>query len=123
MLKSSRKVASTKVVPSPSSKGAASASGSASWRESGVLSGSGVLNARPQTPTSSGSNFHMVPHSNADVMRGYIDMVVDLLLLFAESDTTVKSYMCSHSMLTFIFQMFNKIEPAILLKVPNIFYG
>ncbi|KAK1380445.1 Serine/threonine-protein kinase sepA [Heracleum sosnowskyi] len=104
------------VVPPPSSERAASASGIAFWRESSVLSGSGVSNARTRTPTS-GLNCHMVPHWNADVMRGYIDMVVDILLLFAESDTTVKSYMCSHSMLTFIFKMFNKIEPAILLKL------
>ncbi|KAL8105624.1 hypothetical protein AgCh_029434 [Apium graveolens] len=117
VLKSSWKVSSTKVVPPSSSGGAVSALEFASQRESGVLSGSGVLSARPRTPTSSRLNLHMAPHWNADVMRRYIDMVVDLLLRFAESDTTVKSYMCSHSMLCYIFQMFNKIEPAILLKL------
>ncbi|CAI9275313.1 unnamed protein product [Lactuca saligna] len=43
--------------------------------------------------------------------------VADLLLEFAGADSTVKSYMCSQSLLSRLFQMFNKIEPPILLKL------
>lgn len=39
------------------------------------------------------------------------------MLEFAQADTIVKSYMCSQSLLTRLFQMFNRIEPPILLKI------
>jgi hypothetical protein len=54
---------------------------------------------------------------NAEVAREYLEKVADLLLEFSQADTTVKSYMCSQSLLSRLFQMFNRIEPPILLKV------
>ncbi|KAL8134284.1 hypothetical protein AgCh_009357 [Apium graveolens] len=66
--------------------------------------------------TSSGLLSHMIPPWNADVALEYQEKVADLVLEFAGSDTTVKSYMCSQSLLSRLFQMFNKIDPAILLK-------
>ena len=100
-----------------SSEGVASTSGIASQTASGVLSGSGVLNARPGSATSSGFLAHMVSTQSADVAREYLEKVADLLLEFARADTTVKSYMCSQSLLSRLFQMFNRVEPPILLKV------
>lgn len=97
-------------------EGGTSTSGIASQTASGVLSGSGVLNARPGSATSSGILSHMVSTMNADVAREYLEKVADLLLEFAKADTTVKSYMCSQSLLSRLFQMFNRIEPPILLK-------
>ncbi|PKA59968.1 Mitogen-activated protein kinase kinase kinase NPK1 [Apostasia shenzhenica] len=94
-----------------------SASGVASQTASGVLSGSGVLNARPGSTTSSGLLSQMVSSLSADVAREYLEKVADLLLEFAQADSTVKCYMCSQSLLTRLFQMFNKIEPPILLKI------
>ena len=59
----------------------------------------------------------MVSTLNADVAREYLEKVADLLLEFAQADTIVKSYMCSQSLLSRLFQMFNRVEPPILLKV------
>ncbi|KAG2318339.1 hypothetical protein Bca52824_011552 [Brassica carinata] len=84
---------------------------------SGVLSGSGVLNARLGSDTSSGLLSHMVTTLSAEVASQYLEKVADLLLEFARADTTVKSYMCSQSLLSRLFQMFNRVEPPILLKV------
>ncbi|KAG2315646.1 hypothetical protein Bca52824_018768 [Brassica carinata] len=98
-------------------EGVASTSGIASQTASGVLSGSGVLNARPGSATSSGFLAHMVSTQSADVAREYLEKVADLLLEFARADTTVKSYMCSQSLLSRLFQMFNRVEPPILLKI------
>lgn len=95
----------------------ASTSGLASQNTTGILSGSGVLNARPGSTTSSGLLSQMVSSSNADVAREYLEKVADLLLVFAQAGTLVKSYMCSQSLLARLFQMFNKMEPPILLKV------
>ncbi|KAJ7982314.1 Protein kinase [Quillaja saponaria] len=111
------KAVSKKVGPLASHDGAASTSGIASQTASGVLSGSGVLNARPGSATSSGLLSHMVSTLNADVSREYLEKVADLLLVFAQADTTVKSYMCSQSLLSRLFQMFNRVEPPILLKI------
>ncbi|KAF5737927.1 Mitogen-activated protein kinase kinase kinase 7 [Tripterygium wilfordii] len=113
----SRKTVSKKVGPLAPSDAAASTSGIASQTASGVLSGSGVLNARPGSATSSGLLSHMVATMNADVAREYLEKVADLLLEFAQADTTVKSYMCSQSLLSRLFQMFNRIEPPILFKI------
>ncbi|XP_010246639.1 PREDICTED: MAP3K epsilon protein kinase 1-like isoform X2 [Nelumbo nucifera] len=113
----SHKTVTKKLGPPMSNEGAASTSGIASQTASGVLSGSGVLNARPGSATSSGLLSHMVSTLNADVAREYLEKVADLLLEFAQADTTVKSYMCSQSLLSRLFQMFNKIEPPILLKL------
>lgn len=99
------------------SKEGASTSGVASQTTSGVLSGSGVLNARPGSTTSSGLLSQMVSPMSADVAREYLEKVADLLLEFAQGDSVVKSHMCSQSLLVRLFQMFNKIEPPILLKV------
>lgn len=115
--KVSLKTVAKKVGPLVSNEGAASTSGIASQTASGVLSGSGVLNARPGSATSSGLLYHMVSSLNADVAREYLAKVADLLLEFAQADTTVKSYMCSQSLLNRLFQMFNRVEPPILLKV------
>ncbi|KAK9115590.1 hypothetical protein Sjap_014537 [Stephania japonica] len=100
-----------------SNEGAASTSGIASQTASGVLSGSGVLNARPGSATSSGLLSNMVSTFNADAARDYLEKVADLLLEFARADTVVKLHMCTQSLLTRLFQMFNRVEPPILLKV------
>ncbi|XP_062112960.1 MAP3K epsilon protein kinase 1-like [Humulus lupulus] len=113
----SYKTVNKKIGPISSNEGAASTSGIASQTASGVLSGSGVLNARPGSATSSGLLSHMVSTLNADVARDYLEKVADLLLEFAQADTTVKSYMCSQSLLSRLFQMFNRVEPPILLKI------
>ncbi|KAL2591699.1 hypothetical protein AAZX31_12G026300 [Glycine max] len=113
----SHKVTPKKLGALGSSEGAASTSGIASQTASGVLSGSGVLNARPGSATSSGLLSHMVSSLNAEVAREYLEKVADLLLEFAQADTTVKSYMCSQSLLSRLFQMFNRVEPPILLKI------
>ena len=118
----SYKTVSKKVGQLAVNEGTASTSGIASQTASGVLSGSGVLNARPGSATSSGLLSNMVSTMNADVAREYLEKVADLLLEFAQADTTVKFYMCSQSLLNRLFQMFNRIEPAILLKVPKIFW-
>ncbi|XP_052203824.1 MAP3K epsilon protein kinase 1-like isoform X8 [Diospyros lotus] len=115
--RTSHKAVNKKVGPATSNEGAASTSGLASQTASGVLSGSGVLNARPGSTTSSGLLSHMVSTFNADVAREYLEKVADLLLEFSGADTTVKSYMCSQSLLSRLFQMFNRIEPPILLKL------
>ncbi|KAH6831363.1 mitogen-activated protein kinase kinase kinase 7 [Perilla frutescens var. hirtella] len=115
--RSSPKAANKKLAPLTSNGGTVAASGLASQRASGVLSGSGVLNARPGSATSSGLLSHMVSPWNVDVAREYLEKVADLLLEFAAADTAVKSYMCSQSLLSRLFQMFNKIEPPILLKL------
>ncbi|KAJ0740103.1 putative protein kinase STE-STE-Pl family [Helianthus annuus] len=111
------KLANKKTALTASNEGKASTSGIASQTASGVLSGSGVLNARPGSATSSGLLSHMVSPWNADVAREYLEKVADLLLEFAGADSTVKSYMCSQSLLSRLFQMFNKVEPPILLKL------
>ncbi|KAL5214665.1 hypothetical protein ABZP36_003817 [Zizania latifolia] len=118
-IKASNRVPSMKYVPSSGPTGSnegTSTSGAASQTASGVLSGSGVLNARPGSTTSSGLLAQM--HSmSADVAREYLEKVADLLLEFAQADTVVKSLMSSQSLLARLFQMFNKIEPPILLKI------
>ncbi|TYH84993.1 hypothetical protein ES332_D02G234700v1 [Gossypium tomentosum] len=113
----SNKTVSKKVGQLGFSEGVASTSGIASQTVSGVLSGSGVLNARPGSTTSSGLLSNMVSTMNADVAREYLEKLADLLLEFAQADTVVKSYMCSQSLLNRLFQMFNRIEPPILLKI------
>ncbi|KAJ6774841.1 MITOGEN-ACTIVATED KINASE KINASE KINASE [Salix purpurea] len=113
----SHKTVSKKVGSLASNEGAASTSGVASQTASGVLSGSGVLNARPGSATSSGLLSQMVSTMNAEVAREYLEKVADLLLEFSQADTIVKSYMCSQSLLNRLFQMFNRIEPHILLKI------
>ncbi|KAL3651052.1 MAP3K epsilon protein kinase 1 [Castilleja foliolosa] len=115
--RSSPKAANKKLGHIAANGGILATSGLASQRASGVLSGSGVLNARPGSATSSGLLSHMVSPWNVDVAREYLEKVADLLLEFAAADTAVKSYMCSQSLLSRLFQMFNKIEPPILLKL------
>jgi hypothetical protein len=115
-MKASNRAPSMKYGPTASNEGT-STSGAASQTASGVLSGSGVLNARmPGSTTSSGLLAQMVSMS-ADVAREYLEKVADLLLEFAQADTVVKSLMSSQSLLARLFQMFNKIESPILLKV------
>ncbi|KMZ76507.1 hypothetical protein ZOSMA_100G00030, partial [Zostera marina] len=117
-LKSPAKLLPNKLI-SPSgtvsNEGAVLRSGITSQTASGVLSGSGVLNARPGSATSSGMLTQMV--SNADVAREYVEKVADLLLEFSQADSIVKSHMCNQSLLGRLFQMFNKIEPPILTKI------
>ncbi|WOH13156.1 hypothetical protein DCAR_0832665 [Daucus carota subsp. sativus] len=69
------------------------------------------------SPTSPGLFSHMDSPGHADLSRKCIEMGAGLFLLFSESDTTVKSYMCSQSILSRVFQMFNKLEPVVLLKL------
>ncbi|RLM73739.1 MAP3K epsilon protein kinase 1-like [Panicum miliaceum] len=117
-VKDSNRVQSMKYAPSAGvSNEGASTSGAASQTASGVLSGSGVLNLRPGSTTSSGPLAQMFSSMSADVAREYLEKVADLLLEFAQADTVVKSLMASQSLLARIFQMFNKIEPPILLKI------
>ncbi|GAB2285024.1 MAP3K epsilon protein kinase 1 [Dionaea muscipula] len=113
----SLKPLSKKVGSVASNDGGASTSGLASQTASGVLSGSGVLNARPGSATSSGLLSNMVSTMNADVAREYLEKVAELLLEFAQADSAVKFYMCSQSLLTRLFHMFNRVEPPILLKL------
>uniref|UniRef100_A0A2P2MTC6 non-specific serine/threonine protein kinase n=1 Tax=Rhizophora mucronata TaxID=61149 RepID=A0A2P2MTC6_RHIMU len=113
----SHKTLSKKLGPLTSNDGAALKSGVASQTASGVLSGSGVLNARPGSATSSGLLSHMVSTMNADAAREYLEKVANLLLEFSKADAIVKSYMCSQSFLSRLFQMFNRVEPLILLKI------
>ncbi|CAN6236531.1 unnamed protein product [Urochloa humidicola] len=118
IVKDSNRVQSMKYAPSAGvSNEGASTSGAASQTASGVLSGSGVLNLRPGSTTSSGPLAQMFSSMSADVAREYLEKVADLLLEFAQADTVVKSLMASQSLLARIFQMFNKIEPPILLKI------
>lgn len=115
--RSSNKTVNKKFGLGVSVEGGTSTSGIASQTASGVLSGSGVLSARPGSTTSSGLLSNVVSTMNADVAREYLEKVADLLLQFSQADTTVKSFMCSQSLLSRLFQMFNKIEPPILLKL------
>ncbi|XP_042498274.1 MAP3K epsilon protein kinase 1-like isoform X2 [Macadamia integrifolia] len=115
--KLSHKTVTKKVGPPTPNEGAVSISGVASQTASGILSGSGVLNARPGSTTSSGLLSHMVSTLNTDVTKEYLEKVADLLLEFAQADTTVKSYMCGQSLLSRLFQMFNRIETPVLLKL------
>ncbi|XXG66881.1 hypothetical protein AAC387_Pa06g0356 [Persea americana] len=114
---STKKIGGPGAASTVSNEGGASTSGVASQTASGVLSGSGVLNARPGSTTSSGLLSHMVATLDTEVAREYLEKVADLLLEFARADTAVKSYMCSQSLLSRLFQMFNKIESPILLKI------
>ncbi|KAK1385449.1 MAP3K epsilon protein kinase 1 [Heracleum sosnowskyi] len=117
-IKSPPKIANKNVgLPSSSDETTASTSGLASQTASSVLSDSGVSNARPGSAASSGLLSHTAPPWSADVTWEYVEKVADLLLEFAGSDTTVKSYMCSQSLLNRLFLIFNKIEPAVLLKL------
>ncbi|KEH30576.1 MAP kinase kinase kinase [Medicago truncatula] len=59
----------------------------------------------------------IVSQTASEVAKEYLEKVADLLLEFAQADTTVKSYMCSQSLLSRLFQMFNRVEPPILLKI------
>lgn len=88
-----------------------------SQRLSGEVSEASVLTARHASARSSGLLSRMVSTMNEEVSREYLGKVADLLLEFAKADTTVKSYMCSQSLLIRLFQMFHKIEPPVLLKV------
>ncbi|KAL9258940.1 MAP3K epsilon protein kinase 1-like protein [Drosera capensis] len=114
----SLKALSKRVCSTASNDGAASTStGLASQTASGVLSGSGILNARQGSAASSGLLSNMVSTMNTDVAREYLEKVAELLLEFTQADSTVKSYMCSQSLLTRLFHMFNRVEPPILLKL------
>ncbi|XP_042491154.1 MAP3K epsilon protein kinase 1-like isoform X2 [Macadamia integrifolia] len=113
----SHKAVNKKVGLATFNDGAASASGIASWTTSGVLSGSGVLNARPGSTSSSGLLSRMVSTMNTDVAQEYLEKVADLLLKFSQADTIVKSYMCSQSLLSRLFHMFDRIDSPILLKL------
>ncbi|XP_074559829.1 MAP3K epsilon protein kinase 1-like [Curcuma longa] len=113
-IKASKKALLT--MGSTNSNDGASTSGLASQNTTGILSGSGVLNARSGSTTSSGLLLQMVSSSNVDVTREYLEKVADLLLVFAQAHTLVKSYMCGQSLLARLFQMFNKMELPILLK-------
>ncbi|RRT75998.1 hypothetical protein B296_00030661 [Ensete ventricosum] len=90
---------------SSSSNEGVSTSGLASQATSGVLSGSGVLNARPGSTTSSGLLSQMVSSSNADVAREYLEKVADLLLEFAQADTINNFVFCYLKVLNALFNL------------------
>ncbi|KAL0409159.1 UNVERIFIED_CONTAM: MAP3K epsilon protein kinase [Sesamum radiatum] len=71
--RNSPKATNKKLGPPTTNGGIAATSGLASQRASGVLSGSGVLNARPGSATSSGLLSHMVSPWNVDVAREYLE--------------------------------------------------
>lgn len=106
-------------VASSSSHSDASPSGVVSQRDSGQLSTSGAPNGRSSSGSSPVLLSRMVSTLNADVIRDYVVKVADLLLEFSRADTVVKSHMCSVNLLIRLFQMLNKLEPVILLKVSN----
>ncbi|CAM6114867.1 unnamed protein product [Calypogeia fissa] len=94
-----------------------STSGPLSQRDSGQLSTSGAPNDRRGSGSSPVLLSRMVSNLNADVTRDYVVKVADLLLEFSRADTVVKSHMCSVNLLIRLFQMLNKLEPVILLKI------
>ncbi|KAG6553054.1 hypothetical protein Mapa_005391 [Marchantia paleacea] len=95
----------------------ASSSGTASQRDSGHLSTSGAPSSKPGSSSSTGLLSRTMSTLNADVTRDYVARVADLLLEFSRADTTVKSHMCSVNLLIRLFQMLNKLEPVILVKI------
>lgn len=54
---------------------------------------------------------------NPEEAREYITKVSNLLFEFSRGDSIVKMHMCSLSLLIRLFQMLNKLETPILLKV------
>ncbi|XP_057828021.2 MAP3K epsilon protein kinase 1 isoform X2 [Cryptomeria japonica] len=96
-------------------KAVASTSGLISQSASGLLSGSGILNAIPGSVTSSGSLSQM--SLSTDRTREYLGKVAGLLLEFSQAGTVVKSFMSNISLLVRLFQMLNKLEPSILVKI------
>jgi hypothetical protein len=98
-------------------QGESNTTGVASQTASGVLSASGFPSVRPGSTTSSGLLLHMQSALNPDEAREYVIKVADLLLEFSCADTVVKSHMCSLSLLIRLFQMLNKLEAPILVKV------
>ncbi|KAJ6929584.1 hypothetical protein NC652_013460 [Populus alba x Populus x berolinensis] len=113
----SHKTVSKKVGSLAPNEGAASTSGIASQTASGVLSGSGVLNARPGSATSSGLLSQMVSTMNAEVAREYLEKVADLLLEFSQADTTVKSYMKSSRINTTL--AVNGLTPLLIVSLDH----
>lgn len=111
--------ASSKKLGHSMSNAAIAATTGLSRSASGMMSGSGVFNARCGSASSSGLLSHMVSPWNVDIGQEYLEKVAELLLEFAAADSEVKSYMCSQGLLSRFFQMFNKIEPPILLKVQS----
>ncbi|KAJ6929588.1 eukaryotic initiation factor 4A-3 [Populus alba x Populus x berolinensis] len=113
----SHKTVSKKVGSLAPNEGAASTSGIASQTASGVLSGSGVLNARPGSATSSGLLSQMVSTMNAEVAREYLEKVADLLLEFSQADTTVKSYVKSSRINTTL--AVNGLTPLLIVSLDH----
>ncbi|CAA3017439.1 MAP3K epsilon kinase 1 [Olea europaea subsp. europaea] len=83
---------------------------------SGVF-GSGIINARPRSETSSKLLAHVVSPWKVDVTRENLEKVADLLLKFVTDDMTIMSQESSQSLLGHLFQMSNKIEPPIVLTL------
>lgn len=92
-------------------------SGLASQTASGVLTASGHPNTRLGSTTSSGVLTRMQSALNPEEAREYITKVSNLLFEFSRGDSVVKMHMCSLSLLIRLFQMLNKLETPILLKV------
>ncbi|KAK3408669.1 hypothetical protein EUGRSUZ_J00858 [Eucalyptus grandis] len=78
-----------------------------------------TVNKKTGPPGSEGatSTSGIASQTTSDVARDYLEKVADLLLEFAQADTTVKSHMSSQGLLLRLFQMFNRIERPILLKI------
>jgi hypothetical protein len=84
---------------------------------SSVLSASGYPNPRLGSTTSSGLLARSQSVLNPDEAREYTTKVCDLLVEFSAGDAVVKLHMCSLSLLIRLFQMLNKLEAPILVKV------
>lgn len=84
---------------------------------SSTLSASGYPNARVGSTTSSGLLARTQSTLNPDEAREYSTKVCDLLVEFSAGDAVVKLHMCSLHLLIRLFQMLNKLEAPILVKV------
>ncbi|XP_024396492.1 MAP3K epsilon protein kinase 1 isoform X3 [Physcomitrium patens] len=84
---------------------------------SSVLSSSGHPNARFGSTASSGLLARMQSALSPDEAREYTTKVSDLLVEFSAGDAVVKSFMCGLSLLIRLFQMLNKLEAPILVKI------
>lgn len=92
-------------------------SGLTSQMAASVLSGSGYPNPRLGSTTSSGLLARSQSVLNPDEAREYTTKVCDLLVDFSAGDAVVKLHMCNLSLLIRLFQMLNKLEAPILVKV------
>jgi hypothetical protein len=84
---------------------------------SSTLSATGYPNPRLGSTTSSGLLARTQSTLNPDEAREYSTKVCDLLVEFSAGDSVVKLHMCSLHLLIRLFQMLNKLEAPILVKI------